>query len=160
MTKRSHSRSKSSPDSSRIPLRGRCTCCWVQRAEDQGCVLELPPRAHLCLSGTLYQQNHQWSGKLCDHVVFWLPDADTKVGVVELKSKNPSTSEVQKQLQGGSDLAARLLPQVATEFVAAVLHQGMNSMGLKSLASKKVTFRGKRHRIVQKRCGTAFQRLF
>lgn len=125
--------------------------------------MPLPSEARVaCMGGTKAQENHNRNHKLSDHVIFWSEGAEDRVGVVELKSKQPSAGKVAEQLQGGASLAEEMIADWPheVEFVAAVLHKGISAPGIKAIARKKVRFRGKDYRVLAKACGTDLIRLY
>lgn len=144
-------------------VREHCDCCWTRATEEGGCKLVLPRRGRsISLSGTLYQKNHGHPGPLGDHMIFWSSGADERVAAVELKSKRPSLSKVQKQLQNAADVIHDITRERSEDmdFAAAVLHKGLDSISLKALGSRKIRFRGRKYRIQPKRCGSSLESLY
>jgi hypothetical protein len=109
------------------------------------------------MSGTQYQTNHGFDGKLCDCLVFWSIDGADVVGAVELKAGGLSASSVIEQLQGGADVIDRVASRCRSlEFVPLVAHNGVKPLEVREFRRQKVTFRGTSYLAALKRCGTAF----
>lgn len=67
------------------------------------CSASLPTAdERVCLSGTQIQTNHGITGRLCDCIIIWDINAESRGAVVELKRGDPDASHVEEQLQGGA----------------------------------------------------------
>ncbi len=96
----------------------------------------------------------------CDFLVF-AGQSRLTVVAVEMKGRSPDAREAAAQLQAGARLADQLAQSVDVDkFVALLLHQGMkHTAQLQVLGNSRVTFRGRKYLIVQKRCGTIWRQL-
>ena len=104
------------------------------------------------LSGTSYQSNHPWDGRLCDRIIIGQSDGDF-VRAVEMKGGNsPDMSVAINQIQRGLDLIASLLQNASPKnWYPLLVYSGSMSRSDKSLQLKKtVSYRGRKstvHRI-------------
>ena len=94
--------------------------------------------------------------KRCDLLFVGEDDNDAWVAPIELKSGAFSARSVKEQLQGGADLANRLLPRKAEpHFVPVLAHgRGIRKEKTRTLQAALVAFRGQRHRPKLIRCGS------
>src|SRR4051794_18488398 len=95
-------------------------CCSVQRATDAGASVKLPEDSSnwLCISGTRYQAEHDYTGKLCDYLLFWQPlrRGPILLVAIELKSGSMNIRSVADQIQNGLSRADQMLENVTTKF--------------------------------------------
>jgi hypothetical protein len=129
-------------------IRQHCECCWTDNPkEHQSRLLFHAKKKHwACLDGTSFQSNHAYNDNFADCTV--VVD-DDMVGVVELKSRNPSASTVQAQLQNSASHLEKMLDGYdgKPHFVAAVLTTGINVMGRRAFNGKKVSFKHQKYPI-------------
>ena len=118
--------------------------CRVSRCEGNGCEVRLegmPSRPDRLTIHLDCKELGISNKKRCDHLFIGQADATTYVALIELKSgKVDSVTDVTKQLQGGADLAAQLLPSNASfQFRPVLAHgKGMHKHMLKQLRRVKV----------------------
>lgn len=106
------------------------------------------------MSGTKYQAAHQYSGKLCDLLVFWSRDISHICAfALELKGGDPRVEHAARQIQGGADVINQLLGGADADFLPVLVHAGITTLQVRALGKIKVSFRGKLFPIKLKRCG-------
>lgn len=139
-------------------MQSLCVCCCTARCVDEGCELRLPDSGSFkCLNGSMYQANHDHSGRLADCVVFWASGRSRIIAVVELKTRATDVRRAVSQLQAGADLVCTMLPaaqRARARFVPLLVHARISNIELRSLARLRVTFDGKRYPVSQARCGS------
>lgn len=132
-----------------------CACCRTSRCQEQAIVVKFPPRAHVT-SGSLYQQRHGHTSRLCDfiaHLVAVAPN-QTRIVLAELKSRGAmNASHVRDQLQGGATLITSLAPDEipAPEFL--VVHNGISGMEVAALKRERINWKGRKIQIRPVRSG-------
>ena len=134
--------------------------CHVSRCEENGCEVRLegmpscPDRLTIDLNCKELGISNK---KRCDYLFIGQADATTYVALIELKSgKVDSVTDVAKQLQGGADLAAQLLPSNASFQFRPVLAHGksIRKHTRTRLRKAKVKLRGTPTPILIVRCGS------
>jgi hypothetical protein len=124
---------------------------------ENGCTVVLPGReGHwLCLSGTEYQRNHGYDGKLCDFILFWhRPSEWKRIAVVELKGGYLQPRKVSQQLQAGADIATSMVKDLTDiHFAPVLLHSGLTSIQSRELKRHRIRFAKRSLLIQSKRCG-------
>jgi hypothetical protein len=94
-------------------------------------------------------------------MIFWSCRGDDRAAAIEMKSKNPRPSKVQRQLQAGADLIDTVGESCsAISFAAVLTKTGMRSVGYQALRRKKVRFRGKPYPIRLENCPVVLSSLF
>lgn len=101
-----------------------------------------------------YIKCHTLEGKLCDYIVFW-QEGDISLAVAELKGGLLKAETAVKQIMGGLKLAAHMADgyAVARFYPVLLYRRGPSAMESKTLRKRKVSFGGKRHFVIAKRCG-------
>jgi hypothetical protein len=113
------------------------------------------PDAWICLSGTSYQDQHNFADKLGDFLFAWERAAAERLSsVIELKSGSWNVSHVHQQLQNGATIIDDLLRGIEVNFLPALVYKGMPTVEQRQLPRYQVSFRGKKHRIALLRCGS------
>ena len=134
--------------------------CRVSRCEGNGCEVRLegmPSRPDRLTIDLDCQALGISNKKRCDYLFIGQADATTYVALIELKSgKVDSATDVAKQLQGGADLAAELLPSNASFQFRPVLAHGksIRKHMFTRLRNAKVKLRGTTTPIRIVRCGS------
>lgn len=110
----------------------------------------------MCISGSKYQEQHNYAGRLCDCLIFWQArERGVSARVVELKGGRVRTREALEQLQAGARLAEELLAGVADVDFGAILAQRRRStLDTRLLRERRITFRGDMRLARVVSCGT------
>jgi hypothetical protein len=142
-------------------LRSPCACCWVNRCSEGKCGYNLGRESRhfqrVCLSGTKYQSNHAWSGKLCDCLIFW-NQPHNGAAAVELKGgKLSDASQSIAQLQAGAVLIETMAVNSEVQFFPVLVHNGVSTAAIKVLNNRKVRFKGRQYSLILERCGCQLQ---
>ena len=101
--------------------------------------------------------------KICDCIVFAI-DNCVIIGIVELKSKDIHASEIVKKLTNGSEIALNILERCKSnymkfEFYHLVLWKSCDPTEYEVITSRRIIIRGKKHKIIPKRCGSSFSEI-
>ena len=135
-------------------------CCITDTYEDEGCrldVRQLPRQSLTTLSGSSYQNNHPWEGRLCDRIIIGQSNGNY-VCAVELKGgRNVIMSDAINQIQRGLDLAASLLQaQSPVNWYPLLVYSGsMSGRERDLLRNKRVKYRGGTARVDRIDCGSS-----
>ena len=135
-------------------------CCITDSYIDEGCGLDvsgLPRRSLTTISGTSYQANHPWQGRLCDRIIIGQTIGNF-VSVVELKGgRNIIMSDAIKQIQRGLDLSASLLRAASPEnwYPLLVYSGSMSGREKDLLRNKTVSYQGGKARVDRIDCGSS-----
>lgn len=90
---------------------------------------------------------------ICDFLLF-VSSAPIQVVAVEMKSTSWKAREVAAQIQGGAEIADRVLGgHPVGDFCPLLLVKAARTAQVKVLEMLRVRFRGKYKRIVHRRCG-------
>ena len=134
-----------------------CPCCESNNLSDSGCSVGLNgvPKSRRIVDGSLCQENHQLTGKLCDRMIsFYLNDRQIGL-VIELKNRNYHASDVVSQLRAGAAVLERMTEADCHQFMAVLVARRFKAAETKVLSSQGIRFGGRSHRILTKKCGGA-----
>jgi hypothetical protein len=136
-------------------VRTHGSCCFVKSCAEGNCRLRLPTEGlRSCISGTLYQANHDPQGRLCDCILFWSRPASDIAVAVELKGGRLPANRALDQLQGGADLVERLAEQARqVRFAAVLVLRTLHPMEARVLRRRRILFRGQATLAVLAHCG-------
>ena len=135
--------------------------CLSNRCRKERCSLNLQdiePDDRAIIDCDEYIERHHPSHKMCDYIVV-CDLGEVWIVAVEMKGKNPDTSDVAEQLNQGARLAARIGQADGEKFLPLLLHQGIKSKESVALKKLKVRFRNKDYAISAKRCGARLRDL-
>jgi hypothetical protein len=130
----------------------------VSQCSKNNCRLDLTllpsPQTILDCDGYKQHYGHGHVGRICDFLIFWSSSA-LGAAAVEMKARAWKASEVEQQLQAGAELINRLAgAQWVAEFQPVLVSEGARSRAeVNEFLNKRVAFRGRRFRIIRKRCG-------
>jgi hypothetical protein len=116
------------------------------------------PDARICLSGTTYQDEHQWKDKLSDFLLAWKYEVGSlNAAAIELKGGDKSLSDVHSQLQNGAIIIQDLLDGIRVSFLPLLVHNGIRPVQNRQLLyhreQYRVMFRHQSYSIALQRCG-------
>lgn len=137
-------------------------CCITDIYEDEGCRLDvrgLQQSSLTTISGTNYQSNHPWQGRLCDRVIIGQSHGNF-VCAVELKGgRNITMSDAINQIQRGLDLAASLLQSSSpARWYPLLAYSGSMSRRESNMLRRiKVSYRGGRAFVDRIACGASLR---
>jgi hypothetical protein len=142
--------------------RGHTDCCLTRRCREGQCSLSLPAETTpLCLSGTAYQANHDYSGRLCDCLIIWPAGGGLDSVAAELKAGRVRTRQALEQLQAGALVMEELLRGVTTVRFRAVLTQRRgSSLDQRLILVTRIAFRKERRIAKVLACGSKAERAF
>lgn len=134
--------------------REKHTCCGTKSCKDGKCSVKLPAQSY-CLKGRVYQQTHEYAGRLCDFIAFFVHESDDWCAAIELKGGRIDASIVVQQLQGGAEIIDEIVGLGGTtSFVAVLVHRGrMSQNERRVLQRRRIKFGGRKHLIRPMRCG-------
>jgi len=96
---------------------------------------------------------------ICDFLLF-VSSAPLQVVAVEIKSRSWKAREVAAQLQGGAEVADRVLGRhQVRDFCPLLLFEAAHTQQVKVFEMLRVLFRGKRNRILGRRCGARLSQI-
>ena len=135
-------------------------CCTTNAYEDEGCRLDirgLPQPSLTTLSGSSYQNNHLWEGRLCDRIIIGQSHGDYVCAVEFKGGRNIIMSDAINQIQRGLDLAASLLQARSPDnwYPLLVYSGSVSGRERDLLRNKKVKYRGKTARVDRLDCGAS-----
>ena len=134
-------------------VRRHCSCCFVSSCSEGKCEIRLPQSCS-CLSGTLYQSNHNSSIRLCDCIVFWSQRTSDIASAVELKGGGMPANRALDQLQGGANVVEQMVePQRQIRFYAVLVLRRLHPMEARVLRRRRITFRGRARLAIIAHCG-------
>ena len=111
---------------------------------------------HIVLKGDAISQDV----KMCDCIIF-VVDGSTIIGIVELKSKSPDSSEIVEKFNRSTETALAIFEKYGdrrTEFrfCYLALARKWKTPELNHIKRNKITVKGKQYSINTKRCGVSF----
>lgn len=136
-------------------IRNNFTDAIIARCSEKGCKLRLNGVGnHIILKGEMICQDRS----VCDCIIF---TEGIIIGIVELKSKTAHSSEVEKKLTNGSEIALNILERYSDndmkfKFYHLVLAKKWHTSEYKVITSKKIVVKGKKYNIIPKKCGISF----
>ena len=143
-------------------------CCLTDSYRDQGCGIDVSgfnPHALVTIHGTQFQRcpKHGSSSRLCDRLIFGRLVRSNRpfVCAAELKGgKNLDASVAIKQIQGGLDLAGRVLSNRSKiDWYPLLFYSGgPQKRELGVLRTRKVRFRGEQRIVDRVDCGSSLIR--
>lgn len=141
--------------------------CICTNCGDSGCNVRLDKLSHdhILISGTKYQEVHNYTDKLCDFIVFdCVSQTLIRLAVVELKGGNVDSDDIcliYKQLQNGASVADMVAKGSEAEEFTPVLVKGkrIDPMVPKILRKEKfkIRFRSFHKSIRIIRCGSSLE---
>ena len=138
-------------------LREKFSPAEAQQCEKDHCRLALDGLRHpvFVLDCDRYCDLHEVRGKTCDFLVF-VCSTTPAAAAVEIKSgSNVDATKAVQQIQAGAQHIDSLAGTRAISFYPILLYSEIKHTNeLKVLQNRKITFRGRRYRIVYKKCGT------
>ncbi len=132
----------------------------IPRCSEMGCKLKLNNlNSHVVLKGESICHNR----KICDCIIF-ARDNPVIIGIIELKSRNIHSSEIEEKLTNGSEIALDILKKYCDndtkfEFYHIALCKSWRSSEYKVIENKKIVVNGKKYDIILKKCGESFSML-
>lgn len=135
--------------------------CMTRTCRENKCGLRLDGVNSTSLAiihGTKYQKNRQFTGKLCDRIVFCGKN-EFVLAAVELKSGGTiHLSDAITQIQNGLDVAGVILGnRPVAHWLPLLLYSGsMKRHEIALLRTKSVRFRNERKIVEKHKCGTRF----
>ena len=135
--------------------------CTTQSCREKGCGLQLDSmdrKSSAIIHGSKYQENHHFTGKLCDRIVF-CGEHGFVLAAVELKSGGTiHLSDAITQIQNGLRVAGNILGNrpVAQWFPLLLYSGSMKPNETRLLRTKSVTFREERKIVEKRNCGARF----
>jgi hypothetical protein len=139
--------------------------CVSDRCQKEGCTLnmaDIPQDNRVIIDCDEYKAQFRLDGRICDYIVLCCKDSH-RVAVVEMKSGAPDhVRNAIDQIRNGVNVADGLIgAKPVQQFLPLLLHGGgISSQELKVLKSSRVTFRGKKYLVDQKKCGSSLQDIF
>lgn len=132
------------------------SCCAVSKYREGDCKVIFPNRAGqwICLSGTAYQNNHNYPQKLCDLMFLWNSSSSQFLSsVLELKGGGVDISGAVQQLQNGARIVDELAAGLDMRFLPVLVHRRLAPVQVEALKKGKIRFRGRSVPISLLRCG-------
>ena len=135
--------------------------CQVKRCRKEGCTVSMAGirGQRVIVDLDCEDLNLPPNQTLCDYIFFGAKERDADkdwVVPMELKKGNVDVSEVTKQLQGGANIADRIIPPDASMNFTPVVASGrlskIEQRRLRNM-SNRVRFRGKSEIVQRIRCG-------
>lgn len=140
-----------------FPEHGQCCAIKVGTFKDGNCKVLLPQASDtwICLSGTAYQTEHSFKDKLADLLFAWEKAPDLRISSpVELKGGHVDISDVQKQLQNGADIIAKMLTGIRNvKFAPILVFQTIKTNERRTIRNHRITFRGQKYEITTLKSG-------
>lgn len=97
----------------------------------------------------------------CDYLFFGSNTLGDLVAPIEVKARNVDSDLVERQLQGGADVADKLVPDNRTDFIfrPILVSRALDKRDKIELRKKRVTFRNRRpSKIFRIKCGEPLDR--
>ena len=144
-------------------VRKEHSCCTVSSATENKCSLRL---ANLVgdslaiISGTKYQSNHNFGGKLADRIIF-SANSGGFVCVAELKSGKWKTKDTIEQVRNGFNLAAILLSgaRVDSWYPLVLSNSGPKPIDVQIIQKEAIAFQGESLRLRHFHCNTELSQI-
>lgn len=130
----------------------------IRKCEEKGCKLRVNKLKHyVILKGEKICSNR----KMCDCIIFTEKKNRIIIGIVELRSKTIHANEIKEKLDNGSKVAMNILERCCSsklefDFYHVVLSKKWKTSEYKVITNKNIDFKGKRYKILPKRCGCSF----
>lgn len=132
-------------------------CCHAVRCNKDGCGVSLKgvPRSRLLVDMDCNALNIPSQQKRCDYLFVGEEGNTTCVAPIELKSGGLTATGVLDQLEGGTGLADKWLPQgIRFQFVPVLAHEkSIHREERRKLRKRKLRLRGDQKIAVLIRCG-------
>jgi hypothetical protein len=131
-------------------------CCATRQARENGCSVIFPSPSSIwaAISGTKYQEQHNYTDKLCDLLFAWNEMDNLAASVLELKSGMFDVDSVVEQLQNGAYILDDLLKGLPCNFLPVLIHGPVRTMYIRRFEKKRIKFRNNQVRIELRRCGS------
>ncbi len=146
-------------------LRKMLQSCVCRSCHEGGCELVLGSLSKQCLvvDANKYREQHPDCGsRLCDRFIFHNPSSDGLVlAVVELKSGRVHASVAIEQVENGAKVIECLVRDYRSgRFLPLVLYGRRTPPSeMKVLASRKIVFQGRKHRVAIANCGSHLRKI-
>jgi hypothetical protein len=149
-------------------LQGKYSSSISTVCSSYGCGLSLydiPKKSCTILDADRYASSINHTGRKCDFIIFYGDSSITLVSA-EMKSGGLSAEHVAEQIQFGANKGDEMVrsfeaaedARVALKFIPLLVHsRGINTIELRMLRSRGVTFRGKRFFVVLVRAGSSLK---
>ena len=134
------------------------SCCITNSYQDHGCKIDVSgfSKAELAtIHGDKHQNQHGTTDKLCDRLIFGELGKNFLCSVELKGGKNIKVSDAIAQIQGGLDLAKRLLGSHSdcNWYPILAYSGGINGKGKQLLRARPVSFGGKKRLVDRVVCG-------
>ena len=144
-------------------IRQEHSCCMVSSATENKCSLRLSNFAGdslAIISGTRFQKNHNFVGKLADRIIFSAKSGGF-VCVAELKSGKWKTTDTIEQVQNGFKIAATLLSgtKVNSWYPLVLSNTGPKAIDVKVIQKDTIAFQGDSLRLQHLHCNTELSQI-
>jgi hypothetical protein len=130
-------------------------CCSAKQMTEGRCSAIPPAEDYFTVSGTAYQENHNFAEKLCDYIVFWnAPNLGESIALVELKGGHVP-AKAAEQLKNGAGIAKGLCENPVRGFAAVLAtNKRIHSIERKFIASQRIYYDGVAYPIQVISCGS------